>query len=140
MFKNLLFIFVLLQIGSFVKNETTASSVLSILSNNNLTSNSTQTPPSTIPAQPTLKPEYVSECVLSKSSSYEKSLLEKVNTLKGEKYTWEDDDHQYFFSICSTAENAEEKDQGFIQMNKKQKKKFVLGRLNDVDLEGASKA
>lgn len=77
-------------------------------------------------------------CNLSKSSELEQQLLAKVNAIKGHKFEWSDDDHKYYFSVCSTADNADSSDVGFVQVNSKGVK-FVLGRLNDVDLEGACK-
>lgn len=48
----------------------------------------------------------------------------------------EDNDHIYYFGVCTKADNADKADEAFIQINKKSKNKYVLGRLNDVDLEG----
>jgi hypothetical protein len=42
----------------------------------------------------------------------------------------------YYFTICSKADNALNDDEGFIQKNRESGKIFVLGRLNDIDLEG----
>ena len=77
-------------------------------------------------------------CNLSKSSELEQQLLAKVNQIKGQKFEWSDEDHKYYFSVCSTADNSDSSDVGFVQVNSKGVK-FVLGRLNDVDLEGACK-
>jgi hypothetical protein len=41
--------------------------------------------------------------------------------------------------VCARAPNATKDDEGFIQVNKQTGKKFVIGRLNDVDIENASK-
>ena len=76
------------------------------------------------------------ECKLSKASEHETSLLAKLNILKGEKYTWNDTDHAYYFTICSRADNSRNENEGFLQINRKTGKSFVLGRLDDVDLEG----
>ncbi len=51
-------------------------------------------------------------------------------------YAYSDDEHQYYFTVCSKSEKADDVDQGFVQINKATKRKFVLGRLDDVDLEG----
>lgn len=81
---------------------------------------------------------HATECELSESSKHEKKLLERLNKLKDKKFTWEDDNHKYFFSICSQVENASFSDEAFVQIEKNgnSPKRWVLGRLNDVDLEG----
>lgn len=76
------------------------------------------------------------ECFLSKSSDNEQRLLTRINLMKGLKYEWEDKDHKYYFSVCATSDNAANKSDGFIQVNKDNNSTFVLGRLNDVDMEG----
>lgn len=45
----------------------------------------------------------------------------------------------YYFSVCQTAENAKEKSAGLIQINTDTNQTYVIGRLNDVDLEGVGK-
>lgn len=100
----------------------------------------TTAPPTTVTTTTTTTTEPSSsdgkECLLSKSSDNEKKLLDRINKLmKGRKYDWSDDDHQYYFSICETAEHAGGKSDGFIQINKKSQKTVVIGRLDDVDLE-----
>lgn len=80
---------------------------------------------------------HATQCELSESSKHEKKLLERLNKLKNMNFTWEDDHHRYFFSICSQAKNAAFPDEGFIQIEKTNKsRQWVIGRLNDVDLEG----
>lgn len=80
------------------------------------------------------------ECQLKGSSPYEKRTLERLSVLKGEKYTWEDPDaHTYYFGICTAAENSNANDEGLVQINRLNKNRFVIGRLDDVDLEGTGK-
>lgn len=77
-------------------------------------------------------------CNLGKGNGNETKLLDKVNVMKGRKYEWEDRDHKYYFSVCSTASSTLTlgATDGIIQVNKESNNIFVLGRLNDVDLEG----
>lgn len=55
------------------------------------------------------------------------------------RYDWSDDEHEYHFSICETADHASGKSDGFVQINKKNQKTVVIGRLDDVDLESVGK-
>lgn len=88
----------------------------------------------------TVKPKanLATTCTLNKSSPQEKGLLTRVLNLGNKQLTIEDGDHEYFFGICTKADNALKSDEAFIQVNKKTKKQVVIGRLNDVDLEGTS--
>ena len=52
------------------------------------------------------------------------------------RFTLEDRDHTYYFGVCTKSDNAKNADEAFIQINKKTKKQVVIGRLNDVDIEG----
>ncbi|RNA23752.1 cation-dependent mannose-6-phosphate receptor [Brachionus plicatilis] len=87
----------------------------------------------------TTKP-HATDCELSDSSKHEQKLLERLSQLKGKKFTWEDKEHKYFFSVCSKAENASLPNEAFIQVDKESngKKQWVIGRLDDVDLEGTN--
>ncbi len=77
------------------------------------------------------------ECELKGSSPYEKKTLERLGALKGKKYSWKDTDgHDYYFGICTAAENSKETDEGLVQINRNTTNRFVIGRLDDVDLEG----
>jgi hypothetical protein len=55
-----------------------------------------------------------------------------------QSYTWSSpsDEHEYYFTVCSKAPKATEVNEGLIQINRNTSKHFVLGRLDDVDLEG----
>lgn len=91
---------------------------------------------STIPTT-TKEIHHASECQLSESSKHEKKLLERLNQFKGRNFTWKDEEHIYFLTICSQAQNAKNPDEAFIQQQiKNDKKQWAIGRLNDVDLEG----
>ena len=52
------------------------------------------------------------------------------------RFTWEDSDHRYFFGVCTKADQAKFDNEAFIQINKKSNRSVVIGRLEDVDLEG----
>jgi hypothetical protein len=81
-----------------------------------------------------------SECELKGSSPYEKNILERLSVLKGEKYSWNDpDEHSYYFGICIAAEHSNASDEGLVQINRHNNNRFVIGRLDDVDLEGTGK-
>lgn len=62
--------------------------------------------------------------------------MSKVLALDKKKFTWEDKDHRYYIGVCTQADNAKNINEAFIQVNKVTKKQVVLGRLDDVDLEG----
>lgn len=95
---------------------------------------STTTPKPTITT--TTPTKLADTCTLNRSSKIEKNLLSTVLKIDKKQFTVEDKDHIYYFGVCTKAENADNVDEAFIQMNKKSKTKYVLGRLNDVDLEG----
>jgi len=81
-----------------------------------------------------------SSCELKGSSPYEQRILQRLDALKGEKYSWEDpDEHSYYFGICTAAEHSNETDEGLVQINRSNNNRFVIGRLDDVDLEGTGK-
>lgn len=52
------------------------------------------------------------------------------------RFKTQDNEHEYHFGVCTKAENANNKSDGFIQINIEKKKQFVIGRLDDVDIEG----
>jgi len=77
------------------------------------------------------------ECNLKKSSPEERALLEQIRPLQNSRFTWEDEEHKYYLGVCTRAETSNEVDEALVQVNKKNQNRFVLGRLNDVDLEGS---
>jgi hypothetical protein len=98
---------------------------------------SVQTAADTTPAPPPINPK-VNTCQLHKGSQSEESLLNNLTVIQGTQYYWNDTEHEYFFTMCgpSNISDTNVTDTGFIQRNIKSKQKFVLGRLDDVDLEG----
>ncbi|CAF0730628.1 unnamed protein product [Brachionus calyciflorus] len=104
----------------------------------NSTTNSSDGTTTISPQTTTPSPKLATGCELSKSSQHEKQLLTKINQLKDKNFQFEDNEHKYFFSICSKAQNANQTNEALVQMNKKTNKTFVLGRLDDVDLESAT--
>lgn len=116
---------------------TTSTSTTTPATTTTTTTTTAKTSPATTTTTTTTKAPAIIDCNLSKSSPLEKEILDEISHMKGEKFQWEDNDHKYFFSVCSTAENSANSDEGFIQVNKASGKKFVLGRLNDVDFERA---
>lgn len=112
------------------------------INNTNTTSSTAQpsTQPTIVTTLPPATPanKLATDCQLSKSSQHENKLLDILNKFKGEKYSFDDGEHQYYFTICAKSEKGGQTNEGFVQMNKKSNQTFVLGRLDDVDLEGAS--
>lgn len=80
--------------------------------------------------------QLASTCTLNQASPFEKSLLTKVLTLDKKKFQWEDKDHLYYFGVCTEAEHAKFVNEAFVQINKQTNVSIVLGRLDDVDIEG----
>lgn len=80
--------------------------------------------------------QLASTCTLNQASPFEKSLLTKVLTLDKKKFSWEDKDHLYYFGVCTEAEHAKNVNEAFVQINKQTNVQIVLGRLDDVDIEG----
>ena len=80
--------------------------------------------------------QLASTCTLNQASPFEKSLLSKVLVVDKKKFTWEDKDHLYYFGVCTQAEYATNVNEAFVQINKQTKVQVVLGRLDDVDIEG----
>ncbi len=80
--------------------------------------------------------QLASTCTLNQASSVEKSLLNKVLALDKKKFTWQDKEHLYYFGVCTQAENAKNVNEAFVQINIQTKVQIVLGRLDDVDIEG----
>jgi len=54
-----------------------------------------------------------------------------------QRFTWSDSEHFYSFGLCTKATNATVEDEAMIQIRKNSTDKFVIGRLDDVDLEGS---
>lgn len=50
-----------------------------------------------------------------------------------------DDEHVYSIGICTKAEDAKEVNIGILQTNIQTNKTFVIGRLDDVDVDGSGK-
>lgn len=84
----------------------------------------------------TTKPSLASTCTLNQASTIEKGLLKTVLMLDKKQFTWEDSDHMYYFGVCTQAANAKNVNEAFVQINKKSNNSVVLGRLDDVDIEG----
>lgn len=79
-----------------------------------------------------------STCNLQKRSNREKKILEKLLALNISKhFTVKDDEHVYDIGICSKATNDSAADVGVLQKNIKTTKTFIIGRLDDVDIEGS---
>ena len=51
------------------------------------------------------------------------------------RFKTNDSDHTYFLTVCGQAEHSSSPDVGLMQINEKQGKTFIIGRLDDVDLE-----
>lgn len=85
---------------------------------------------------PVTTPKIWDTCNIGAGSVHEQSLLKNLDNILGEHFYFEDKEHAYFFTVCSKSEQADKPDEGFIQQNRKTKDKFILGRLDDVDLEG----
>jgi len=80
----------------------------------------------------------ITDCTLNKSSDTEKKLLE---ALKNKKFTtkqfkFNDDEHYYSFGLCTKAQDANKTNEGMVQKNIKTNFTYIIGRLDDVDLEG----
>lgn len=114
-------------------NETTTKSTTTTTTTVSTTTTST-TPSTTTTTKAASQTS--STCTLNESSSREKGLLNKVLALDKKQFKVEDLDHEYYFGVCTKANEAEKSDEAFIQVNKKSRKQVVIGRLNDVDLEG----
>ena len=64
------------------------------------------------------------------------SFYKKLIFVKRKRYTWQDDEHLYYFGVCTKAYNGSKDNEGLVQINKKTQQPYVIGRLADVDLEG----
>jgi hypothetical protein len=80
--------------------------------------------------------QLASTCTLNQASPFEKNLLTQVLALDKKKFTWEDKDHLYYFGVCTQADHAANVNEAFVQINKQTNVSLVLGRLDDVDIEG----
>jgi hypothetical protein len=65
--------------------------------------------------------------------------LPRFLLLKNKQFTVSDDEHDYFFGVCTAANNSDQSYDGLVQINRLTKDKFIIGRLNDVDIEGGGK-
>jgi len=126
--------FVLL-LSAFVscQNDTNETTTTSTTSTTTTTISSTTTSTTTSTTKAT---KLASTCTLNESSPKEKSFLDKVLAHDKKQFQWEDRDHMYYFGVCTKANNAKEVNQAFVQINKKSRNQVVIGRLDDVDLEG----
>jgi hypothetical protein len=109
--------------------------------NNNRTSSSpiittTISPTTTTTTTSQAAPKVWDTCNIGAGSLREQSLLANLTAIKGDHFYYQDMEHAYYFTVCARSEQADLADQGFVQQNRASGKKFVLGRLNDVDLEG----
>lgn len=111
-------------------NTTTVSSTTTTTKTSSITTTTS------ISTTSTEKSKTASSCTLNESSPYEKSLLKEVMQLDKKQFSWDDGDHKYYFGVCSKSENSNNNDEAFIQINKKSNNYVVIGRLNDVDIEG----
>lgn len=121
--------FVLILLSAFVscKNETNSTTTPATTSTTSSSTSTTTTTKAT---------KLASTCTLKESSPKEKTFLNEVLALDKKQFQWEDRDHMYYFGVCTEADNAKEVNQAFVQINKKSKHQVVIGRLDDVDLEG----
>lgn len=116
--------FLLLNQATCIDNSTTASPPPTT------TSTTTTTP---IPTPPKSD-----KCNIGKGSKQEENLLSNLTSIMGKSYLWSSltDEHEYYFTVCGKAPKATDVNEGLIQINRNTSKHFVLGRLDDVDLEG----
>jgi len=100
------------------------------------TTTSTTTTTTTTISTTTHGVQLASTCTLNQASPFEKNLLTQVLALDKKKFTWEDKDHLYYFGVCTQADHAANVNEAFVQINKQTNVSLVLGRLDDVDIEG----
>lgn len=115
------------------KNATTTKTSITTTTTSTTTSTTTTLITTTSTESPKKKAD---TCTLNRSSPNEKIYLNKVMNLDKKQFVWEDKDHMYYFGVCTKAANAQNVDEAFVQINKENKNQVVIGRLNDVDLEG----
>jgi len=79
-----------------------------------------------------------SDCNLDTRSPHEEELLKRIEPLKGKNYNTTNGDYTYYFAICDTPKAAKNKtaNSSIIQEKLDKSQQFILGKLNDVDLEG----